>query len=261
MLWPALRNTGGIDYSGGNRGSGTVRTPFTSSRRIRTAAGAALSVAIVAGAATACGGGPGGPLSGMSADQITTQAFANLKAAKSVHVTGPSNDAGQEYNLNITLGTSNCQGTYSTASKGSFSILKVNGTTYFSADPTFWKQSGAAGASLTTLDGKYLRVGPNSTTLNALGVLCHPSQMASAFTGAVSGMVEHGYTTVNGQKALHITDSADPDGIYVSVTSTPEVLRLDAGSNANLYFTDYNAPLSLTAPPADLTLDGKKYGF
>lgn len=241
-----------------------MRTPFTPGlkiRGVRTAAGAALSVAIAAGAVTACGGGSGGPLSGMSADQITTQAFANLKSAKSVHVTGPSTDGGQKYTLNVTLGTTNCQGTYATASKGSYSILKVNGSTYFSADPAFWKQSGAAGASLTTLDGKYLKVGPNSQTLSALGVLCHPSQLASAFSGSVSGMVERGYTTINGQKALHITDSGDPDGIYVSVTGTPEVLRLDAGSNANLYFTDYNAPLNLTAPPASLTLDGKKFGF
>src|SRR5581483_9342967 len=111
-----------------------------------------------------------------------------------------------------------------------------NGSTYFSADNTFWKLSGAAGSSLTLLDGKYLKVGPNSATLNALGVLCHPSQLASSFTGQVSGMVERGYTTINGQKAMHITDSGDPDGIYVSVTPSPEVLRLDAGRNADLYF-------------------------
>jgi hypothetical protein len=239
-----------------------VRTPFTSSWGLRTVAGTALSVAIAAGAVTACGGsGSSNPLSGMSADQITTTAFANLKAAKSVHVTGPSDDSGQVYDLDVTLGTTNCQGTYSSAAKGSFSILKVNGSTYFSANPTFWKLSGAGGASLTTLDGKYLKVGPNSATLKALGVLCTPGQLASPFSGAVSGMVERGYTTVNGQKALHITDSTDPDGIYVSVSSKPEVLRLDAGSNADLYFTSYNAPVNLTAPPANLTLDGKKYGF
>jgi hypothetical protein len=178
-----------------------------------------------------------------------------------VHVTGPTNNSGQPETLNVTLGATNCQGSFATKGKGTFSILKIGGSTFFSADPTFWKQSGAAGSSLTLLAGKYLKVGPNSQTLSTLGALCHPSQLGSSFSGSVSGMVERGYTTINGQKALHITDSGDPDGIYVSLSATPEVLRLDAGSNANLYFTNYNAPLNLTAPPANLTLDGKKYGF
>jgi hypothetical protein len=238
-----------------------VRGHVTSGRK-RAIAGAVICAGIVAGTA-ACGGSgsPGNPLSGMDPNQITMNAFQNLKNAESVHVTGPESSNGQSYNLNATLGKSNCKGTFATTSKGSYSILKVNGSTYFSADDTFWKLAHAAGSSLTLLDGKYLKVGPDSATLNALGVLCHPSQLASSFTGQVSGMVERGYTTINGQKALHITDTADPDGVYVSDTASPEVLRLDAGNNANLYFTDYNAPLNLTAPPANLTLDGKKYGF
>lgn len=238
-----------------------MRGHVTSGRK-RAIAGAVITAGIVAGTA-ACGGSgsPGNPLSGIDPNQITMNAFQNLKNAESVHVTGPESSNGQSYNLNATLGKSNCKGTFATTSKGSYSILKVNGSTYFSADDTFWKLAHAAGSSLTLLDGKYLKVGPDSATLNALGVLCHPSQLASSFTGQVSGMVERGFTTINGQKALHITDTADPDGVYVSDTASPEVLRLDAGNNANLYFTDYNAPLNLTAPPASLTLDGKKYGF
>lgn len=232
---------------------------------MRRVAGVALCLAIAAGTA-ACSGSGSGPLGGMDANQITMKAFANLKAASSVHVTGPTSENGLQYDLNVTLGATNCQGTFATSAKGTFNVLKVNGSTYFSADPTFWKvagNGGSLGASQTaaTFSGKYLKVGPDSKTLAALGVLCHPSQLAGPFSGQVSGMVERGYTTVNGQKALHITDSGDADGIYVSLSSTPEVLRLDAGSNANLYFTNYNAPLNLTPPPASLTLDGKKYGF
>ncbi len=239
-----------------------MRGGHVTSGRKRAFAGAVVCAAILTSAA-ACGGSgsPGNPLSGMTADQITMNAFKNLKNAESVHVTGPENSNGQSYNLNATLGKDGCKGTFATPSKGSYSVLKVDGSTYFSADDTFWKLAHAAGSSLTLLDGKYLKVGPDSATLNALGALCQPSQLASSFTGQVSGMVERGYTMINGQKAMHITDAGDPDGIYVSDTATPEVLRLDAGSNANLYFTDYNAPLNLTPPPANLTLDGKKYGF
>ncbi len=228
---------------------------------LRAVAGAVLGAAIAAGSAACGGSGPGNALSGMSANQITMKAFADLEAASSVRVTGPANEGGQRYNLDITLGAVNCRGTYATPAKGTFWVLKVGGSTYFSADPAFWKLSGVTGAALTLLDGKYLKVAPDSQTLAALGTLCHPSQLASAFSGQVSGMTERGYTTINGRKALHITDSGDADGIYVSVSPAPEVLRLDAGSTANLYFTDYNAPLRLTPPAADVTLDGKPYGF
>ncbi len=233
--------------------------------RFRWVVPAALCVAVAAGTA-ACGGSGGGPLSGMDANQITMKAFADLKVASSVHVKGPTNENGLQYNLDVTLGATNCQGSFASSAKGTFNVLKVNGSTYFSADPTFWKVAGTGGTlgaakTADTFTGKYLKVGPDSKTLAALGVLCHPTQLAGPFSGQVSGMVERGYTTINGQKALHITDSADTDGIYVSVSSTPEVLRLDAGSNAELSFTNYNAPLNFTPPPASLTLDGKKYGF
>jgi hypothetical protein len=37
-------------------------------------------------------------------------------------------------------------------------------------------------------------------------------------------------------------------------------VRLDTGSGI-MDFSDYNAPLTLTPPPANLTVDGSKYGF
>ena len=237
---------------------------------MRRVAGAVLCMAIAAGAAACGGSGSGGSFGGMDANQITMKAFADLKAASSVHVTGPTSQGAQKYNLDVTLGATNCQGTYARPGKGTFQVLKVGDATYFSADRTFWKLTGTGAgtgsfggdAAAKTFTGKYLKVGFNSQALTSLGVLCHPSQIASAFpAGQVTGMVERGYTTINGQKALHITDSGDADGIYVTLSRTPEILRLDAGNTANLYFTNYNAPLNLTPPPANVTLDGKKYGF
>lgn len=230
-------------------------------RRFLPVAGAVACAAIVTGL-TACGGGSSGdPLGGMNPNQIMTKAFQDLKSASWVHVNGPSNGGGTDYNLDITLGTKNCQGTYVTNGKGTFHVTDINGATYFSANQLYWKNTGATGSDLTLLTSHYIKVGPNSQTLAALNTLCHPSQLAQPFTGQVSGMVDRGFTTINGQKVMHITDSSDADGIYVSDTSTPEVIRLDAGSSLDLVFSSYNVPLSLTAPPSKLVLDGKKLGF
>jgi hypothetical protein len=223
---------------------------------------AAVACGVIVAGLTACSsGGSGDPLGGMNANQITMKAFTDLNKASSVHVSGPSNGGGTDYNLDVTLGSSNCKGTYATPSKGTFHILTINGTTYFSANQLYWKSSGASGSNLTLLTSHVIKVGPNSQTLAALNTLCHPSQLAKSFTGNVTGMVERGWTTINGQKVVHITDSGDASGIYVSDSSTPEVIRLNSGSTLNLLFSNYNAPLNLAAPPASQVLDGKKMGF
>lgn len=239
-----------------------MRRLFPASRKL-VPAGVMACAAIVTSLA-ACSGGGGGsgdPLSGMDPNQITMKAFTDLKNATSVHVTGPENNSGTTYDLTATLGSTNCQANFAQPGKGSYSVLKVGGITYFSATKNWWQNHNASGQDLNTLTGKFVKVGPNSTTLNALGALCHPSQLAGPFTGNVTGMINKGWTTVNGQKALHIGDSGDSAGIYVSDSSTPEVLRLDGSSSLDLSFTNYNAPLNLTAPPPSQVLDGKKMGF
>lgn len=47
----------------------------------------------------------------MSADEIAQTAFANLKAASAVHVSGTLADSGTAYDLNLTLGKTTCAGT------------------------------------------------------------------------------------------------------------------------------------------------------
>ncbi|HZR51811.1 MAG TPA: hypothetical protein VFB06_20140 [Streptosporangiaceae bacterium] len=239
-----------------------LKRPAAGSPLMRTAVAGAVACAAIVGGLSACSsGGSGDPLGGMDANQITMKAFSDLNTASSVHVTGPSNGGGTDYNLDVTLSKSDCQGTYATASKGTFHVLTLNGTTYFSANQLYWKSTGATGSNLSLLTSHYIKVGPNSQTLAALNTLCHPSQLAKSFTGQVSGMIDRGWTTINGQKVMHITDSGDASGIYVSDSATPEVIRLNSGSSLDLVFSDYNSPLNLTAPPASQVLDGKKMGF
>jgi hypothetical protein len=38
-------------------------------------------------------------------------------------------------------------------------------------------------------------------------------------------------------------------------------VRIDGGRQGQLNFTAYDAPLTLTPPPASATIDGSRYGF
>lgn len=213
---------------------------------------------------TASADAQGGVLDGLSADQIASRATADLKVVSSVHVKGSVQSSGQTIALNLTLGTQGCSGTMGIEGEGSFVLLKIGKTLWIKPDDKFWKHAaGSAGSALTDLvSGKYIKPSAKGSSLASIGALCNPAQFAKSFGSNMTGMVKGTTTTIAGQPALQIKDSGDAASAFVTVDAKPQFLRLDGGgSNGRLDFTDYNAPLHLTAPPAAETLDGAKYGF
>ena len=250
----------------------------------RRAAAAALAGAAILGAATACSSAgspaasatsatPGstasasaqaGPLAGLSADEIARRATADLKVVKSVHVKGSVQSSGQNIALNLSLGSQGCTGTMGIDGEGSFVLLKIGKSLWIKPDDKFWNHAaGSAGSALIDLvSGKYIKPSAKGSSLASIGALCDPAKLAKSFGSDMTGMVKGTSTTIAGQPALQIKDSGDAASAYVTVDAKPQFLRLDGGgSNGRLDFTDYNAPLHLTPPPASKTLDGAKYGF
>jgi hypothetical protein len=226
-----------------------------------------LCTALAAGA-TACGStaaSSGSPLSGLSANQIASKALTNLKTASTVHVAGPVSSSGQKFVLDMTLAHDRgCTGTMTLPGKGSFLLLEIGKQLWIKPDDKFWKSYGGSSNSavLSILSGKYLKT-TSGGSFASLGALCDPRQLAGAFRGRPSGLTKGATTTISGQKALKLKDTAESSSMYVSVTARPRILRLvGGGSNAGeLTFTSYDSPVQLTAPPAKKTLDGSKYGF
>ena len=250
----------------------------------RRAAAATLAGAAILGAASACSssGRPaasstsatagstasasakGGALDGLSADEIASRATADLKAVSSVHVKGSVQSSGQKIALNLSLGSQGCTGTMGIDGQGSFVLLKIGKSLWIKPDDKFWNHAaGSAGSALIDLvSGKYIKPSAKGSSLASIGALCDPAQFAKSFGSDMTGMVKGTTTTIAGQPALQIKDSGDAASAYVTVDAKPQFLRLDGGgSNGRLDFTDYNAPLHLTPPPASKTLDGAKYGF
>lgn len=258
-----------------------MRNPLYAGRRGVAAAlaGAAILVSVAAcsssGTSTASGtsstpgstasaGAQGSALDGLSADQIASRATADLKVVSSVHVKGSVQSSGQTIALNLTLGTQGCSGTMGIDGEGSFVLLKIGKTLWIKPDDKFWKHAaGSAGSAVTDLvSGKYIKPSAKGSSLASIGALCNPAQFAKSFGTNMTGMVKGSTMTIAGQPALQIKDSGDAASAFVTVDAKPQFLRLDGGgSNGRLDFTDYNAPLHLTAPPAAETLDGAKYGF
>ena len=253
-----------------------MRTSLQASRRAvaATLLGAAILGTAACGASassspagsntTATASASGNPLAGLTADQIASKATADLKAVSSVHIAGSAADSGQTFVMNLTIGAKGCQGTLTVKGEGSFALLKIGPSFWIKPDDQFWKYaagSSADAAVMAIVAGKYIAPSAKDSSLSALGTLCDPGQFASSFGSQITGVVKGKTTTIAGQPALQLTDTGDTDSAYVSISARPEFLRLDGGSASQLAFTDYNAPLALTPPPASETLDGAKYGF
>ena len=240
----------------------------------RRGVAAALAGAAILGSAAACSsstpgstasaGAQGSALAGLSAEQIASRATDDLMVVSSVHVKGSLRNSGENLALNLTLGTQGCTGTMGIGGEGSVVLLKIGKTLWVKPDDTFWKHAaGSAGSALTDpVSGKYIKPSAKASGLAPIGMFCNPAQFAKSFGANMTGMVKGTTTTIAGQPALQIKDTGDTASFYVTVDAKPQFLRLDGGgSNGRLDFTDYNAPLHLTAPPAAETLDGAKYGF
>ena len=197
----------------------------------------------------------------MSADEIAQTAFANLKEASAVHVSGILTDSSTVYDLNLTLGKTTCAGTLTEQGTGAFELLESGSQVWIKPDDQFWKNAGSSDPSvLSMLEGKYLATTTSDKSFAPLVELCDPAQLGAQF-GTPTGMVKGQATEVSGEPALQLQDTGDSGTLDVLDSATPLLLRLDAGSGQQLDFSSYGVPASVTAPPASETLSGAQYGF
>src|SRR5450755_419634 len=205
------------------------------------------------------------PLASLSADQIAAKAVADLRMAASVDVVGSFTDSGQRIRLNMRLvAGKGCNSRMSFPGKGSFHLLMIGKVVWIKPNDLFWKSYGGANATvLQLLSGKYLKTSAGSG-FGALSKLCRARLLARSFP-KVRGIAKGENTVISGQPALQLTTtgSKGTDSMYVSVSARPQILRITAtGSDGGqLDFIGYGTAVTLTAPPASQTLDGKKYGF
>jgi hypothetical protein len=200
------------------------------------------------------------PLAGLTADQIVQKALKDLAAASSVRITGQLPSQGGNVAIDITdVAPASCQGTIALASTGAAgaptaAITKVDGTAYVKLNQSYLKSLHVPAGESAELNGKYVK-STSSSAIADISHLCVLSTLVNAFTqGGDTGFVEAGTVSVEGQPALALTQPNATDGgtVYVSESAVPVILSLEetGGQLAFLDFTNFNAPVTITAPPA-----------
>jgi hypothetical protein len=213
------------------------------------------------GSATSGGGSSGNALTSLTATQILTKAVADLNASSSVHLAGSEQNSGQTYTMDLTIGASGCTGTVGMGAQGTLRLLRIGGTVWIKGDDKFWKSSLASSPGyLHAVEGKYVRLSPKGPATSSFSAFCYLSQIAGQFGSGENRVVKGQTTTILGQPALQLKDTQQSGTAYVTLSADPEFLRT-GDTSGHVDFTNYNAPLTLSPPPAGETVAGARYGL
>jgi hypothetical protein len=208
------------------------------------------------------------PLASLSADQILTEAKAAATGAKSVHVVGQIvQSAGTSaFDLKLTdqpgaTGTIELGG-------GVVEVVRIDGDVYFKADEkTLASGLGESSAELAKLvAGKYIK-GPLTdprltgfTQLTSLKDFTANVLDPSGSISRVDGKPVDGVATVG----LRNDDKDNGGTLYVADAKEPFPLLIEALSGrsdtGNLRMKEWNADVTVTAPPPDEVIDLSQLG-
>jgi len=238
-------------------------------------AGASVLAAAAVLSATACGSSSSSTsaLAGMSPDQIVQKSVADLKAASSVRITGQVVNSGQTIAVDLTdVAAKGCQGTIGLAApatsstkavSGTADIVEVDSIVYMKLSDSFFTSAGLPASEFSQVSGKYIKLASGSN-LASFAQLCNPSTLSTAFSKQDTGFAEAGTATVKGQPTLAFKQPKNPSNgtVYVSESATPQILRIAGpAGQGSIDFSDYNASVTITAPPPSQVIDGSKFGL
>lgn len=207
------------------------------------------------------------PFAGQTADQILAAARKAAAGAKSVHVTGSVTDDGEKIELDMTMASGGLADGTMTVQGGELTLRRVGKEAYMKGDEKFWAAAGA-GEAATLLVGKWIKMPITQkdfgdfNSFTDLGTFVKESLAPDGAVTRVEGKPFDGVETVG----LSDGTGTDAGVMYVSTGDTPFPLAIEPGPTAKaaagdgIRFSDWDAAVTITAPPADEVVDISKLG-
>jgi hypothetical protein len=219
-----------------------------------------LTAAVLAGATLAgCGGSSTNGVESKSPTEIISAAQKAAESAKSVRVTGSVSSAGTALTLNLQIGQG--QGAKGTISEGplSFELIRVGSSVYIKGSAAFYEHfAGSEAAKL--LQGKWLQAPATSGEFAQLGSLTNMSQLLSTVLGRHGSLSKTGTSTVEGKKVVGVKDASTGGVLYVATTGKPYPVQISktGSTGGKVTFEDWDASLTITAPPGAINIEKLK---
>jgi hypothetical protein len=188
------------------------------------------------------------------ADKAPTEILAATKlasdAASTVHVSGSIVSGGSPITLDMNL-LAGKGGRGKLSENGlAFEVIEVEGTVYIKGSPAFYKHIGGPAAA-QLLEGKWLKAPANNSEFASIGQLTDLRQLIDEALANHGSLSKGATSTVNGQKAISLTDKAHSGTLYVATSGTPFPIEITKGGSdrGTIRFDRWNKTVTLAAPP------------
>ncbi|GAA3375256.1 lipoprotein [Streptomyces sannanensis] len=217
---------------------------------------------------------PADPFAGMTADQIADKALDTTKAADSLKAMGIARSDKKELQFDVSVSKQgDCQGKLTDAG-ATADLVSVDKAVYIKGDSKFWEQTGKedgsspeeTAAMVELLKGRWLKVpAEDNSAEDDLGAICDTDTLFEEADQAKTGLTKGQNTEVNGQSAVTLTkkDGDETTTLHVATEGEPYLLKVtvEGGKDpGEASFSDFNKPITVTAPPADQVMDPTKLG-
>jgi hypothetical protein len=202
-----------------------------------------------------CGGSSGNGVASKGATEIVDESKLAADGATSVHVSGSVNSAGSPVTLDLNLAAGKGGKGEISQNGFTFKLILVGDTAYISGGSAFYRHLGGAAAA-QLLAGKWLKVPATTGEFASFSSLTDMRKLIDT-TLASHGTLKKGATTsVSGQSAIAVTDSAKGGTLYVATTGKPFPLQISKGGSESgtISFGRWNEPIAIAAPSSSVNL-------
>jgi hypothetical protein len=209
----------------------------------------ALSAVLAGSVLAACGGSSDNGVASKSPDAIVKAASDAINGVKTVHISGSIVSGGTPITLDLDL-VSGRGGLGDMSESGlSFRLVAIGKTLYVNGSPGFWRHFGGA-AAVQLFQGKWLKAPSATSGVSSLAALTDLHQLFATLLSSHGKLARGATTTVNGQKAVAVTDTAKGGSLYVATVGQPYPVEfVKTGSQGGrIAFDRFNASVSLRAP-------------
>jgi hypothetical protein len=202
-------------------------------------------------AISGCGGGSGSGngVASKSPDAILAATSTAAHSAGSVHVSGSLVSGGSPITLDLDLAAGRGGRGQLSESGLSFELIVIGDTVYIKGSDSFYRHFGGS-ATAQLFHGKWLRSSATSGELASLASLTNLGKLLDQTLTSHATLVKGATSTVAGQQAIELRDTANSGSLYIATTGPPypiEIVKHGAESGS-VTFTHWNEHVPLSAP-------------
>jgi len=227
---------------------------------LRLALALALCAALLAGCGSS-GGSTGNGLASKSPEQIVAAAKAASLGAATVHISGSVVDEGKPISIDMELVAGKGAKGHITVEGATIEVVELEKAFYVKGSSAFYTHVGGAAAA-KLLQGKWLKAPTSKGEFAAFAQLTNLSKLLNSTLSSHGRLTSAPTITINGEKAVGVTDAEHGGTLYVAATGTPYPVEIAKGGSGGgkILLDRWNQPVTLTAPPNPININELQSG-